>query len=311
MGLQIGRNKSGVKKPTFSLNQTELAKRILEKAKSDTSCDPHGNVHVFARLKSGKYTTSDLVRPASDESAHEEADAMDVAYSADGCVAATGANYEADYTSSQSSIADVLYAGGSHEEYTPAVQCAEAGEDSQFVEAFESAAATTEAPAPARAPGKATRDVMLRSLFSEDSEAAPAAKPKTRESKKSKTMDVPKPGEAPAVSTSGTGVASGANVVKTKRGTIELVVQASGRTLKPEYSVVGVMQSVVTSDGITFKRASDGKTWSMLDAAGKVINEAPLTFVAFDGHGNLYFLSADGTKTVWSLDGSQVTEPTK
>ncbi len=119
----------------------------------------------------------------------------------------------------------------------------------------------------------------------------PSVEPHPREPDRTQLLQIPKEG-----------------LVRSRRGTIEMVVQRNGRILTPEYNNVGVLKSVSTSDGIMFKMNSDGKGWSISDRSGKQINSSPIVSVAFDKKGNLTYQAADGKKTTMYLDGSTVTE---
>lgn len=298
MGLKIGKGGQNVRKPTWSADRNELSKRILEKASSgSTSCDPHGNVHTFARLKSGRYTANDLEIPEAvqQQSASSEQASESFAQSASEHNWQTEPDQFAPDPSDQYSYSSEYgqeTAAGVQQEvdsYQQSQSCEQAVDGAASNDAlrsmFSNESATQASPEPA--PVEPPQAV-------EPPPAAEAAPPKrkTREQKKSAMFNAP---------TSG--------AMKSKRGTVEVVFRDGGKTLIPKYNVARVLQSVTSSDGRVFKRNTDGLTWSIFDPYGKQIPSPQIKLAAFDADGNFYYVTADGIKTILKVDGTESSGP--
>jgi hypothetical protein len=96
--------------------------------------------------------------------------------------------------------------------------------------------------------------------------------------------------------------------VRSHRGTIEMVVQKTGRILTPEYSATGILKSVTTNDGHKFVLAADRKSWCIVDRCGDLISTEPIQSVYFDKKGNFIYITESGKRTTMYLDGSTVVE---
>jgi len=97
-------------------------------------------------------------------------------------------------------------------------------------------------------------------------------------------------------------------LVRSPHGTIEMVVQKGGRVLSPYYNAVGILQSVRSSDGLTFTLSSDRKTWCIVDRSGRLVNTTPIKSVYFDKRGNLIYIAVDGCRTVMTVEGKIVLD---
>ncbi len=93
-------------------------------------------------------------------------------------------------------------------------------------------------------------------------------------------------------------------VVRSSRGTVELLVHKNGRTFRPNYNKVGILLRVDVSDGFALVRSTNGTSWQMLDKDGESIENERIHTVAFDKRGNLWYETVGGRKVVFHIDGN-------
>lgn len=100
-------------------------------------------------------------------------------------------------------------------------------------------------------------------------------------------------------------------VVRSSRGTVELLVHKGGRMFRPHYNPVGILLRVDVSDGFALiKGPSDKAPWQMTDREGNPLDEDVISTVAFDKKGNLWYETVAGKKTKFLVDGGvEVTTP--
>jgi hypothetical protein len=100
-------------------------------------------------------------------------------------------------------------------------------------------------------------------------------------------------------------------VVRSSRGTVELLVHKGGRMFRPHYNPVGILLRVDVSDGFALiKGQADKAPWQMTDREGNPLDEDVIHTVAFDKKGNLWYETVTGKKTKFLVDGGvQVTDP--
>jgi len=92
-------------------------------------------------------------------------------------------------------------------------------------------------------------------------------------------------------------------VVRSSRGTVELLVHANGRTFTPRYNLCGILIGVAMSDGYTIATTARGK-WRIYDPQGKPIQEESIHTVAFDKKGNLWYQTRTGKTVTFFVDGT-------
>ncbi len=100
-------------------------------------------------------------------------------------------------------------------------------------------------------------------------------------------------------------------VVRSSRGTVELLVHKGGRMFRPHYNPVGILLRVDVSDGFALiKGQADKAPWQMTDREGNPLDEDVIHTVAFDKKGNLWYETVTGKKTKFLVDGGvEVTDP--
>lgn len=100
-------------------------------------------------------------------------------------------------------------------------------------------------------------------------------------------------------------------VVRSSRGTVELLVHKGGRMFRPHYNPVGILLRVDVSDGFALiKGQADKAPWQMTDREGNPLDEDVINTVAFDKKGNLWYQTVTGKKTKFLVDGGvEVTSP--
>ena len=96
-------------------------------------------------------------------------------------------------------------------------------------------------------------------------------------------------------------------VVRSSRGTVELLVHANGRTFKPRYNMCGLLIGVSISDGLELVLSHSARGWHMFDSNGNLIEKEKITTVAFDKHGNLWYHTISGKSVIYFVDGTTVT----
>ncbi|MDZ4834901.1 MAG: hypothetical protein SGJ27_14075 [Candidatus Melainabacteria bacterium] len=93
-------------------------------------------------------------------------------------------------------------------------------------------------------------------------------------------------------------------VVRSSRGTVELLVHKGGRMFRPHYNPVGILLRVDVSDGFALiKGQADKAPWQMTDREGNPLDEDVINTVAFDKKGNLWYQTVTGKKTRFLVDG--------
>ncbi len=97
-------------------------------------------------------------------------------------------------------------------------------------------------------------------------------------------------------------------VVRSCRGTVELLVHANGRTFKPHYNKCGMLLAVMMSDGYQLvKSQRNHKKWFLKDFNGNVVEPEIITTVAFDKKGNLWYQTESKKRVTFHVDGTTVT----
>lgn len=95
-------------------------------------------------------------------------------------------------------------------------------------------------------------------------------------------------------------------VVRSSRGTVELLVHADGRTFKPSYNKCGILVGVHCSDGFTLLRNACSGEWNLFGPDGSITNEDTISSVSFDKRGNLSYQSDSGRIVTLKVDGTIV-----
>lgn len=98
-----------------------------------------------------------------------------------------------------------------------------------------------------------------------------------------------------------------AGVVRSSRGTVELLVHADGRMFKPIYNKCGILVSVDCSDGYKLLKNRFSGVWSLIAPNGAAINDDAITAVAFDKQGNLSYQTQSGRLVTLYVNGKIVT----
>lgn len=93
-------------------------------------------------------------------------------------------------------------------------------------------------------------------------------------------------------------------VIKSSRGTVQLLVQRSGRTMKPRYNQCGVLIGVEMSDGWELVYMPKRNRWVIFNHDGTTPLPLKITSVSFDQKGNLWYVTADGQRTIFYTDGT-------
>lgn len=97
-------------------------------------------------------------------------------------------------------------------------------------------------------------------------------------------------------------------VVRSCRGTVELLVHANGRTFKPHYNKCGMLLAVMMSDGYQLvKSQRNHKKWFLKDFNGNVVEPEIITTVAFDKKGNLWYQTESNKRVTFNVDGTTAT----
>lgn len=96
-------------------------------------------------------------------------------------------------------------------------------------------------------------------------------------------------------------------VVRSCRGTVELLVHADGRTFKPIYNKCGILIGVDCSDGYTLVKNRCSGDWNLFGPTGATVNEDAIIYVAFDKQGNLSYQCESGRLVTLYVDGKIVT----
>ncbi|MBX3136140.1 hypothetical protein KF707_07880 [Candidatus Obscuribacterales bacterium] len=94
-------------------------------------------------------------------------------------------------------------------------------------------------------------------------------------------------------------------VVRSSRGTVELLVHANGLTFKPFYNLCGMLVSVTISDGRRIEKSFYGN-WRLISSDGKALSER-IDTVSFDKKGNLWYQTAQGKRVTFFVDGHTET----
>lgn len=94
-------------------------------------------------------------------------------------------------------------------------------------------------------------------------------------------------------------------VVRSSRGTVELLVHANGLTFKPFYNLCGMLMCVAMSDGRRFEKCISGD-WRLFSAEGQPSLEKIET-VSFDKKGNLWYQTSHGKRVTFFVDGHSET----
>lgn len=97
-------------------------------------------------------------------------------------------------------------------------------------------------------------------------------------------------------------------VVKSSRGTVQLLVQRNGRTMKPRYNQCGVLIGVEMSDGWELVYMPKRNRWVIFNHDGTTPLPLKITSVSFDQKGNLWYVTADGQRTIFYTDGTCETK---
>lgn len=99
-------------------------------------------------------------------------------------------------------------------------------------------------------------------------------------------------------------------VLRSVRGTIEMVLHPTGRKIIPRYNGCGMLVRVDLSDGGWFERGREEGVWRMFDENGRETLDQPIVSLNFDRIGNLGFITLDGTRTTLYTNGMiSVDEP--
>lgn len=99
-------------------------------------------------------------------------------------------------------------------------------------------------------------------------------------------------------------------VMRSCRGTIEMVLHPSGRKIVPTYNYCGMLVRVDLSDGAWFERNREGGNWQMLDKSGQDVLDQSILSLTFDKQGNLSFITECGSRTTIFTSGMiSVEEP--
>lgn len=93
-------------------------------------------------------------------------------------------------------------------------------------------------------------------------------------------------------------------VVKSSRGTVQLLVQKNGRTMKPRYNQCGLLIGVEMSDGWELVYMPKRNRWVIFNHDGTTPLPLKITSVSFDQKGNLWYVTADGQRTIFYTDGT-------
>jgi len=96
-------------------------------------------------------------------------------------------------------------------------------------------------------------------------------------------------------------------VVRSSRGTVELLVHANGRTFKPRYNMCGLLIGVSISDGLELVSSRCARGWHMFDTSGNLVEKEKIHTVAFDKVGNLWYQTVSGKSVTYFVDGTTVT----
>jgi hypothetical protein len=95
-----------------------------------------------------------------------------------------------------------------------------------------------------------------------------------------------------------------AGIARTERGTIEYIAHPTGTSIQPTYNNCGILMRISFNDGSHFERSNGPIPWVIVDAAGNVVKEIPISSVSIDSNGDVSFVTLDGRRTTMHANGT-------